>query len=200
MNDLDAAMLCQAAYIGKDAGWFHWIDVAGVVAGIQRSDGDTIVAFRGSSSQEDWLRDLDELPVDTKLGHVHRGFIEGMDTFMDTVFPLLRGRVFLTGHSLGAAHAAIFAGMLTQRWAIPKRLVLFGCPRPGFQKLSEIVSGAGIDVASYRNRNDPVTEVPYLLGLYKHIVEPAHVESKTSPEPFVLDHLMQYYIEAMASK
>jgi len=196
ISDLDAAKLCLAAYTGKSAGWEKWLDVGGVVAGIKKVADITIVAFRGSDSCEDWLRDLDEVPEEhPDLGYVHSGFLEGMDAFYGVLRPLLKGDIYLVGHSLGAAHACILAGLMAEH--PPKRLSLFGCPRPGFEELRKLVMKSWPMITSYRNRDDPVTEVPYLLGLYEHIIEPTRLFSPTNPLNPASEHSIYLYIEAL---
>ena len=87
----------------------------------------------------------------------------------------LRGAVTLTGHSLGAARACILAGELAALSRPIAELILFGCPRPGFATLASMVQQSVQRIASYRNGNDPVTQVPWLLGWYKHVVEPTAI-------------------------
>jgi hypothetical protein len=85
------------------------------------------------------------------------------------------------------------AGLSAQRVA---RLVLFGCPRPGFAKLREVVSGNCDQIDTFRNRADPVPIVPYLLGLYRWVKDPMEVYSTTAPKLPSGDHSILLYIEA----
>lgn len=199
LSDLEAAELCQKAYDGHPEDWFEFVTVNGIAAGVIQRDGGTIVAFRGSANKEDWLRDLDERPEDhPDLGKVHAGFLEGMEAAYNVLLPLLRGQqVQLTGHSLGAAHACLLAGLLAARGRSPARLALFGCPRPGFDRLRDLVLGAVPDITSYRNREDPVPLVPYLMGLYHHVVEPMAVRSRENDIGPVDDHFIAHYVDAM---
>jgi pimeloyl-ACP methyl ester carboxylesterase len=195
ITDLEAAQLCAAVYDGNSPAWDHWIEQDGIVAGIKKDANSTTVIFRGSANAEDWHRDLDEFPHEHPLlGYVHGGFLEGMEKFHQTLVPLLSGEVNIGGHSLGAAHACIFAGLID---GPVKKLALFGCPRPGFNRLRTLVSYKCQYISSFRNRDDPVTEVPFLMGLFQHVIEPTHVQSKTHPDIFAEDHRIRYYVEAM---
>ena len=197
ITDLNAAKLCQAVYTGPSASWDKWLEVDGVAAGIMQDRVSTTIAFRGSANVEDWLRDLDEFPEEHPiLGHVHSGFLEGMDAFYGDLRPFLNGKVYITGHSLGAAHACILAGLMRE-YPLIERVVLFGCPRPGFAHLKRLVTAVCGSIASYRNRSDPVPEVPYLLGLYQHVVEPTQLMSPTDPFNPALEHSIDLYVQAL---
>lgn len=197
LTDLAAAKLCQAVYAGNSSIWDKWIEAGGITVGIKQDAVCTIVVFRGSANGEDWLRDLDEFPEEHPiLGHVHSGFLEGMDAFYAVLRPFLHGNVYLTGHSLGAAHACILAGLMRD-YPLLQRVILFGCPRPGFAHLKRLVTAVCGSIASYRNRSDPVPEVPYLLGLYKHVVEPTQLMSPTDPFNPALEHSIDLYVQAL---
>jgi endonuclease G len=94
------------------------------------------VAFRGTESLNDWLADLDVLSVSKPYGHVHRGFSIAYDQVapqlvatIDALQPA--GKVMhLTGHSLGAALAAIATCELHGRYSIAG-IYTFGQPRLG---------------------------------------------------------------------
>jgi len=195
LTSLNAAKLCQSSYDREYAAWDRWLDINGVVAGIKHGSGSTIVAFRGSDCAEDWERDLELLPTrHGKLGFVHSGFVEGMDHFYDAVKPHLVGDLAFVGHSLGAARACLLAGMMDRRVV---EIHLFGCPRPGFAKLRDLVRQNCDAVYSFRNRGDPVAEVPYMLGLYKHVVDPVRVDSRIETiNPFD-DHEIAQYVKAL---
>lgn len=191
--DLQAAKLCQAIYAPSSGEFDHILEVAGVLGGIKYIGGDTVVAMRGSTTAQDWLRDLKFWPEhDAQLGFIVDGFSDGIAAFIAALKPLIKGNLVLCGHSLGAAHACIIAALIPS-----VQLVLFGCPRPGFRKLKNLVLAAGTHVTSYRNRNDPVCEVPWLMGLYRHIVEPEIVLSHTIPDDIFDDHQIALYVEAL---
>ena len=197
MTDLDCAVACNLVY-NNPATFDRIIDVCGVIAGIKIKPEGTLIAFRGSDSAEDWLRDLDAIPVNHKtLGYVHAGFMDGMEEFAGAVGPIVRGPVTLTGHSLGAARAALLAAMLVLDGKPPSRVVLFGCPRPGFARLAKILST--VTVHSYRHLSDPVTQVPELFDLYQPCAPLIPLTSAPAPLDPIEDHLIAGYCRAIAA-
>jgi hypothetical protein len=164
------AEICAAVaelYAGG-AAWDHYwpaiVDRGVECAMRQQGDADLVV-FRGSMTLVDWIRDaISELdqPLDgfRAIGDLPLGFGLGMVEVHRALGAVLRPgkRLIATGHSLGAARAAIFAGMMAQSAGSVGDLVLFGCPRPGRQPLKAALSAWSI--RSYRNRHDRVCDVP----------------------------------------
>lgn len=85
-------------------------------------------------------------PVDEEAPRVHNGFLRSLleSNLYDGVRDALRSlhaelgstqqRLYVTGHSLGAAMAAMAAPLLLRDFAPPEiRLYTFGCPRTGNQ-------------------------------------------------------------------
>lgn len=151
------------------AGWDHLLlpaDDDGICAALRRIGDDDIVVFRGSETIEDWARDFLAIPhalgSHPQLGDVHAGFALGMDEAFAKLLPLLRASVHVTGHSLGAARATLFCGLLTAQNKAPVARVVFGEPRSGCASLTALL--AGVPGRSYRNagagRHDLVTDVP----------------------------------------
>ena len=192
-----AAQLCQAIYSPLKGDFDKTLCVSGVVAGIKYVGNDTVVALRGSITAQDWIRDLKIWPEhDAHLGFVADGFTDGIAEFVVALKPCIRGKLILCGHSLGAARACIIAALLPTA-----QLVLFGCPRPGFRKLRNLVLASGAKVSSFKNRSDPVCDMPYLLGmlgLYVHIAEPTLILSRTVPDDIIDDHEISLYVEALS--
>lgn len=160
--------------------WDHVIPVDGSYTAIKRIDGVDYVMFRGSTTFLDWIEDFEDCAIpfnDPVLGDVHPGAREGVIVVKDKINSLVGTHVVIVGHSLGAMHAAIYAGYRVARGLPVDALVMFGEPRPGGAKLSSIL--AGIKVQSFRNTNDAghdiVTDVarsiPPLLP-YQHVRDP----------------------------
>lgn len=139
----------------------------GVCCALRRLGDDDMVVFRGSATVEDWARDFFAVPHEfaahPQIGDVHAGFMLGMDETFAKLTPLLRESVHVTGHSLGAARASLFCGLLCATGKPPAARVVFGEPRPGCGALASIL-GAVRESRSYRNagggRHDLVTDVP----------------------------------------
>lgn len=111
------------------------LDVAGYVA---NDNGVAIVSFRGTVSLEDWLVDFDFAQV-TPLGNcpnclVHQGFYNSYESLRTQMVAALNQisakEVMITGHSLGAAIAAIAAYDLSSVFSVGTYYT-FGQPRVG---------------------------------------------------------------------
>lgn len=66
--------------------------------------------------------------------------------------------IYIAGHSLGAARAALYAFSRLKRGLPVDGVFLFGCPRPGDSAIRDAL--ATIPVRSVKNSGDPVTDVP----------------------------------------
>jgi hypothetical protein len=170
MNDLDLIDICARLYNpAANGAWDHLINDPECFCAIQHIAVDeSVLVFRGSTTPLDWYRDMDEMPVDDpQIGHVHGGFFRGVRNRHQTVAALLRPKVHVLGHSLGAARAMLSAGLMIANGIMPVTVRAWACPRPGFARLSQIVATCP-DALWWRNHHDPVTYVPFLGGLYDH--------------------------------
>ena len=146
-----------------------------------------VVAFRGS---EVWRRrgkaDIGVVAADfmtnadfwltdwPKGGKVHRGFKNALDEVWDDLFTYLtalqRGgrKIWMTGHSLGAALATLAA----DRYGEVQGVYTFGSPRVGNLRFKESYS-----TRAYRfvNGGDIVTKIPP-SGFYVHAGEPRFID------------------------
>jgi predicted lipase len=166
LSDLDLARFCAACYLPDPNSTFDLVETGtetgGVWVAIKKLPSVDIIIFRGSDDVQDWLRDFDATMISTPLGRIHAGFDLGLsDVHMRLDALKVRPNPIITGHSLGAARAAIYGGMLVNYFDDPAQIALFGCPRPGAQSLADILKH--IPINSYRNRSDPVPEVPLPL-------------------------------------
>ena len=149
---------------------------------VANNDQFAIVAFRGS---EIWKRqetfDLNKVIADFKAdvdirftdwpqgGKVHRGFKETLEEVWLDLLPYIRQldrkgcKIWMTGHSLGAALATLCAG----RYGNVQGVYTFGSPRVGNEIFKE-----NFDVNTYRivNNDDIVARVPP-PGAYVHVGE-----------------------------
>lgn len=168
-SDLDLCRLVDALYNDPAAPWdalFLPEADDGVCCALRRIGEDDVVVFRGSETVQDWLRDFFAVPHQPtshpQLGDVHAGFMAGMDDAASHLLPLLRKSVTVTGHSLGAARATLFAGLLAAAGKPPRARVVFGEPRSGCARLTELL--ADVPGRSWRTagagRHDLVTDVP----------------------------------------
>ena len=135
-------------------------DRPGAQCFVARRDEGTVVCFRGTEVNEwqDLAADAEFILTpnegNDKGAKVHRGFLRSLDTIWDEVDDAIGdGRVWFTGHSLGAALATLAAERLPGR----HRLYTFGSPRVGDKKFRR-----AFRTNAYRfvNNNDIVTDVP----------------------------------------
>lgn len=134
----------------------------GVCWALKRLPDFDLVVLRGSVTGLDWIRDLRALAIRTRIGHVHNGFHAGMEHVWRDLRPLINQPCIVTGHSLGAARAAILTALMVVDGMPPIARVVFGEPKPGMIDLAEILKA--VPGRSYRNggdlHHDLVCDVP----------------------------------------
>lgn len=147
--------------------------IEGLVAG---NDAHAVVAFRGIETAGDWMGHLAFGKVPGIVGHVH----EGIALAVDSVWPeVLAGlydagapdrTLWVTGHSLGGAMAAVAAERLYEEGFEPLMTATFGAP-PIFDE----VAAAAFAPRMYRFVNDedaaPGLSWPRMSSAYRHAGE-----------------------------
>jgi hypothetical protein len=163
VSDLECVRACAATYLLPAT---LPVPASGAYVRITTAaDGVTsIVAFRGSVTVLDWLRDFFFAPVAVRahpqLGRCHAGFLDGAESSADAVADAVRAGPFvLTGHSLGGALAAGVAGLLICAGLAPEAVVTFGAPRFGMARFAALLKPYA--VRQYVRGNDPVPTVPF---------------------------------------
>lgn len=203
LTDLDAAQCCFDTYwaTGKLT---RTLDISGVFVGIREREEGMIICFRGSTTLQDWERDFQaQMIIDPDLGGVHPGFIEGMRDVFGELPPDPDKSIMITGHSLGAARAWIYAGLLAEHDTIMQgdRIVVFGSPLPGAQKLTDIL--ALCPKKAYKNRHDPVCDVPFDIPLVDPYVHPCQntrlniMPADSDPWGAFSDHHFELYLKGI---
>jgi hypothetical protein len=164
----DAAIvaLCAEIYLPSAiAGAFDYYDAGmddGICWALKRLAGFDVVVLRGSVTIQDWLRDVQALAMPSRIGHVHSGFYTGMEHMWADLKQLLSQPAIVTGHSLGAARAAVLSALMTVDGVPPVARVVFGEPKPGLLDFAKLITG--VPARSYRNgddrHHDLVTDLP----------------------------------------
>lgn len=147
---------------------------------VAADDDVLIAAFRGTEADDvsDWLTDADFTLVDGPLGgKVHEGFYDALADVWQVVQseiveldPQQRKSLWVTGHSLGAALAALAAA----RWLDSDRhvhgLYTFGQPRTGDAAFCRNFNFR-LKASTFRfvNDNDLVTRVPPRVLGFSHV-------------------------------
>jgi predicted lipase len=152
---------------------------------IREAGGVVVVAFRGTQHAIDWLTDLYAwYSSATHLrwadgpgrGRVHHGFASAFESIAGLLSSELDAYrawpIILTGHSLGAAIAQLFAGCVGARL---HSCYTFGSPRVGdglwaeYYDATQISGGALLGLRTYHiiNQLDIIPRFPGLLCGYR---------------------------------
>ena len=114
------------------------------------NDDTVVVAFRGTDDWEDVKKDTWFVPKAWHGGHVHGGFLSALnDVEKAGLVSAMRAygadkkRIWITGHSLGGAMAAIFGYECLVDYKLPPSgVVTFGQPRCFDKTLGDLVGKA----------------------------------------------------------
>ena len=131
-----------------------------------------VLAFRGTEPDEitDILADLNAIPRGAMThGLVHSGFRNECDKIWgDITKHHGKGhqdkKLYITGHSLGAAMATIATSRFEEEMKV-EQLTTFGSPRVGTRSFVKHIETKHL---RFVNNNDLVTKVPLWLMGYKH--------------------------------
>lgn len=156
-------------------------DVQGIV-GYMPSKSTIYLAYRGSTSLQDWLDNINDIHTDYPLCSgckVHKGFYKAQQDVYSIVqkyvvdlmakFPTYT--VLITGHSLGAALASLTSLSLLADGSVPSsrlRLFNFGSPRVGNDNFAAYASSTLLDHNRVTHHKDIVPHVP-MHEFYTHM-------------------------------
>ena len=140
---------------------------------------DIVIACRGTQPTEfnDISADLKAFPVVAEtISRVHRGFKAEVDELWPMVCEdvsrtvNVKKKLWICGHSLGAAMATIMANRCECDSSLnnPEELYTYGSPRVGWRTY---VKSFGTVHHRWKNNNDIVTTVPPKFMGYKHCGE-----------------------------
>jgi pimeloyl-ACP methyl ester carboxylesterase len=142
-----------------------------------------IIAFKGSSTPEDFIQDakFDLRRLWWRLGtngrvKVHAGFLQDFATISAKIVSQIEkylarnpsGKIFITGHSLGGALAILCALELSVRKIRVGGVYTFGQPRVGNKSFARTYNAHLGDVTfAVTNADDPIPLLPPLLSGYR---------------------------------
>ena len=134
---------------------------------LKGSDGTHVLSFRGTEVTEpsDILADLKAgKNVEAIGGKIHVGFKGEINKLWPTIEKAVANidKLYVTGHSLGAAMATIAAGRMQSKVLA---LITFGSPRVGNKEYVNCLTFAHFRV---QNNCDDVTKVPFMLMGFAH--------------------------------
>ena len=153
----------------------NFYDIDGAQGYVLKDENDnTVFSFRGTEPREfsDIKADIyvaknDNLPY-TK-GKVHRGFQKELDKLWPHLLEYLKENkpknITITGHSLGAAIATLFASRILDYNPV---LYTFGSPRVGTIQFVNHLCDRYLTHYRVQNNNDIVCTIPPTWLFYKH--------------------------------
>jgi len=138
-----------------------------------------VIAFRGSSSVDNWIHDLEFWLVDYPAisgAMVHYGFLDSYTAIQSTLMASLKKLralhpqlpIMISGHSLGAAQSVFAAVDLALNGFTNIKLVNFGQPRVGNAVFAAAVEKLVTQHYRVVNMFDTVPHFPFQLIGYEH--------------------------------
>jgi hypothetical protein len=131
------------------------------------ADDVVVLAFRGTESPADWIRNIDTVFQERPYGQVHRGFLTAFDFVrgdLDSALgaSVLGGkRLWVTGHSLGGALATVCCAEQISVFNVAG-IYTFGQPRVGNSAFHEFYkSRLANRLFRFVNNDDVVTRLPW---------------------------------------
>jgi triacylglycerol lipase len=199
-NALALAIVSQRAYepeieLKKLAfNWratLHFWDRNDTQALILEREDFMILAFRGTEADAgDIKADADFIKTPGPLGgNVHRGFLGAFNevwNLADGPFKLIDElqrsgvdkRLFITGHSLGAALAILAAASLAEHLYYPDGVYVFGAPRVGdWRFVKALDARLYCQIWRLENNNDIVPRVPPWFFGFRHPGQRVYITS-----------------------
>ena len=185
--DRDTASGLAKIVISEDCDW-------GIVA---RKDDISVIAIRGTETQHQWLEDFRAIaqPVPQDQWWLHQGFNDVWNSIAASLQKAwaaassANARVYITGHSLGAAVALIMGVYHPEAftWTFAGPAVF--SPIHGLPPAANVVRVV--------NPSDLVPQVP-LPPLYQHIGQSVSVAGASDPMDFALQHSLDTYAAGLA--
>lgn len=138
-------------------------------AGVLRYSDKTVLAFQGTITQKtwqsvkDWLQNfrVKRIKAMGLPGMVHEGFVTQLQMVWDGIVANLKNNtqpLYVTGHSQGAAVAALATKALTQAGIPVTATYTFAAPRPGDDAFADSVT---TPVYRFEFGDDVVPHVPF---------------------------------------
>ncbi len=153
---------------------------------VAKGPGAVFVSFRGTETPEEWLCDFEAIPTGCEIGSgtVHAGFQIVYEVIRDSALAGLHGaltpgdQLLVTGHSLGAALALLFAD---DAFSITQKIQVctFAGPRIALNDFVATYNKNLPDTTRVVNRWDIVPNVPVPAPpscLYEHVQTPLPID------------------------
>jgi hypothetical protein len=147
------------------------------------ADGVVHVVFEGTKIKAQWKSNGVFWHSQFKsFGHVHRGFLNGLDNVKDCIFLHLdswkgRRQLVVSGHSRGAALAILFCFIAKLAGHKIKEVHLFGCPRVLSKAAAVAFEAQFANCWRWVSNNDAVCRVPFRWMGYRHVGKELYFDS-----------------------
>lgn len=175
----DLAAACAGTYSGAAP---MWEDKDRLVhAYLSEVNGHPCVAWRGTSSFQEWIVDFMALEVPTVAdlwaGPVHMGLQHDVESVGPAIYATLLKMglppYYNTGHSKGAGEAILFHAYMKSRGYPPIFTMAFEPPQVGGHMLRDYLSEEAVTWSATVNKHgrDLVTQVPF-GPTWSHINDP----------------------------
>ena len=183
---LECAKLCKTVYTKK----------SDILIRYNKRDDDVILAIEGTDTLVNWY---DNLSVCKRYDDVHTGFRK-YATYCKQRYRLRMvlqkykdKKIYICGHSLGSAAAALLASDFSQDYDI--ELVMFGSPKIGGDVFRDAFASKSIPTFDYKTKHDVVTKLPFdALGYMRLTDEVIELSPDYRPYQILNNHDIDTYI------
>jgi triacylglycerol lipase len=149
------------------------------IRGFLATRGDeAIISIKGTDSLKDAEFDVNVVKTDWRGVRVHSGFYDCFDAIWPDVRDFLKphhSKVYVTGHSLGAAIASLLAVAITDLKITPS-IATFGSPRVGDDAWVALFNSLIKDCVRVVHEFDIVTRIPKID--FGHVDKVLHLNDK----------------------
>jgi len=181
---------------------------------VAQKGSESFIAFRGTTTVSEWIRNLNVRLSGYVLGgfgRVHEGFLETYVSMRKALLEAVgrlnpRNRLFVTGHSLGAALATLALPDIAAATPFARPVMYtYGSPRVGDNQFCTAFNGTcGKDSFRIVNTSDIVVSLPLpapvfgvIGGYFSHVEKP--VDFTVQANDLERNHSMETYRSALIS-
>ncbi len=144
------------------------------------------MAFRGTDEILDWIDNINAFSKQEMFGHFHTGFYNSLEDIWSDINKsyekLLQDKkrpIFITGHSLGGAMAAIAAAKFIHKDKPFTSVYTFGQPRAMTRETCRLFNAECKGrFFRFQNNNDIVTRIPARIMGYSHVGECLYISEE----------------------
>lgn len=186
---VECARLCKEVYTKR----------SDILIRHNKPNREVIIAVEGTDTLINWY---DNLSVCKRTDDVHIGFRK-YATYCKKRYRLRielqkykEDKIYMCGHSLGSAAAALLASDFEGEYDI--ELVLFGCPKIGGNEFITNFASKSIPTFDYKTKHDVVTKLPFnALGYVQLTDDVIELSPEYKPYQILKNHDIDTYIDEL---